>query len=226
MGDSPIDRVIPSEVKEIIRTTKHFIVEDLRTARRFLKKVDREIEIDDLTFEELNKRTRREDIESFLTPVINGENVGIMSEAGCPGIADPGADVVQIAHRKGYSVVPLVGPSSILMSLIASGMNGQNFAFLGYIPSKRPERIKKLKDIEGRSLRENQTQIFIEAPYRNLQMLEDMLKTLNDQTRICVACDITTNDEYIVTKTVQQWKKMKELPALHKRPTIFLIHRN
>ncbi|MCL3780929.1 SAM-dependent methyltransferase [Prolixibacteraceae bacterium JC049] len=221
MGDSSVSSVIPTDVMALISELKFFIVENIRTARRYLKKVDRSIDIDELTFFELNKHTSPNDIASYLEPAKKGNNVGIISEAGCPGVADPGADVVKIAHEKQIQVVPLVGPSSILMSLMASGMNGQNFAFVGYIPIKGGERIRAIKDLEARSRREQQTQIFIEAPYRNTQMLGDLLKSCAATTRICVACDISLENEFIKTKTVAQWQK--QLPNIQKRPTIFLL---
>lgn len=221
LGDSDINSVIPANIHQIVTNLRHFIVEDVRTARRYLKKIERSINIDELTFYTLNKRTRAAEVETFLAPIKKGESVGIISEAGCPGVADPGADIVKIAHQKKMKVVPLVGPSSILLSLMASGMNGQNFAFVGYIPIKKPDRIKYLRKLEQRSQSEFQTQIFIEAPYRNEKLLEDIISTCAPQTRVCVACDITLESEYIVTKTAEQWKK--GIPKIHKRPTIFLI---
>lgn len=221
MGESSVTSVIPNDVLTDIINLKYFIVENIRTARRYLKKVDRSINIDELTFFELNKHTSPNDIASFLKPVNEGNDIGIISEAGCPGVADPGADVVKIAHEKQIRVIPLVGPSSILMSLMASGMNGQNFAFVGYLPIKSGERSRVVKDLEARSRRELQTQIFIEAPYRNSQLLSDLLKTCGSSTRICIACDITQDNEMIKTKTVAQWQK--QLPNIQKRPTIFLL---
>lgn len=221
MGESSVTSVIPNDVLTKIINLEYFIVENIRTARRYLKKVDRSIDIDELTFFELNKHTSPNDIASFLKPVDEGNDIGIISEAGCPGVADPGADVVKIAHEKQIKVIPLVGPSSILMSLMASGMNGQNFAFVGYLPIKSGERSRVVKDLEARSRREQQTQIFIEAPYRNSQLLSDLLKTCGASTRICIACDITQDNEMIKTKTVAQWQK--QLPNIQKRPTIFLL---
>jgi len=204
-----------------VATIKHYIVEDERSARRFLRKIDPEIVIDNLSFKELNKRTRFDEMVLFLAPILEGNNMGIISEAGCPGVADPGADVVKIAHQKGIEVKPLVGPSSILLSLMASGLNGQSFAFVGYIPVKHPARGKSIRHLEHRSLFEDQTQIFIETPYRNNALLEDLVKTLDEKTRLCVACDLTLETEYIKTLTIRDWKK--ERPDLHKRPAIFLI---
>jgi len=221
LGESETTHVIPSDVSAIIRNIKYFIVENIRTARRYLRKLDPQLDIDQLQFFELNQHTDHQIVESYLNPVSEGYDVGIISEAGCPGIADPGADVVKYAHIRRIHVVPLVGPSSILLSLMASGMNGQNFAFIGYIPVKPAERIKAIKEIERKSGIENQTQIFIEAPYRNNPLLNDLIKTLNDQTSLCVACDLTLETEYIKSQTVAQWKR--EIPDLNKRPAIFLV---
>jgi len=221
LGESDTARVIPSEVSSIVKGISHFIVENIRTARRYLRKMDPTLNIDDLTFFELNQHTDSQVTEAYLNPILEGFDIGIISEAGCPGIADPGAEVVRQAHIKQIRVIPLVGPSSILLSLMASGMNGQNFAFIGYIPVKPAERVKAIREIEKRSGFEKQTQIFIEAPYRNTQLINDLINTLNDQTRLCIACDITLDTEYIKTQTVSQWKK--GVPDLNKRPAIFLI---
>jgi 16S rRNA (cytidine1402-2'-O)-methyltransferase len=221
LGGDSVESVIPQNVNTLVLDIKHYIVENIRSARRFLKKVDRTINIDELTFYELNKHTKRRDIENFLKPALKGQDVGIISEAGCPGVADPGADIVKIAHEKNIRVIPLTGPSSILLSLMASGMNGQNFAFIGYLPIKRPEKIKKILEIEQYSNTKKQTQIFIETPYRNAKLLEDILKVCGDNTRLCIACDITLESEYIKTKTVKNWKN--SFPNINKRPTIFLL---
>lgn len=221
LGDSPIDYNLPAENVNIINSIRHFIVEDIRTARRFLKRVNKDIDINKLTFYVLDKHTRNEDIPSFLKPALDGEDMGIISEAGCPGVADPGADIVAIAHPKGLRVTPLIGPSSILLSLMASGMNGQNFAFNGYLPAGKGESIKALKQLEERSIREKQTQIFIETPFRNVKLLQDMVFALRPSTRLCIAVDITLASEMIVTKTISQWQN--KLPDLSKRPAIFLI---
>ena len=221
LGESDTARVIPSDVSAIVKGISYFIVENIRTARRYLRKMDPTLNIDELQFFELNQHTDSQVTESYLNPILEGFDVGIISEAGCPGIADPGAEVVKHAHLKHIRVIPLVGPSSILLSLMASGMNGQNFAFIGYIPVKPAERVKAIREIEKRSGVEKQTQIFIEAPYRNTQLINDLISTLNDQTRLCIACDITLDSEYIKTLTVAQWKK--GIPNLNKRPAIFLI---
>ena len=223
LGETAHERVLPAYNLEVIRGIRHFIVENVRTARRFLKKADSSINIDDLTFYELNKHTSPEEVSGYLTPLAAGESVGIISEAGCPAIADPGADVVAIAQRQKMKVVPLVGPSSILMSVMGSGFNGQSFAFHGYLPIDAGERGKRIKQLEGRIYAENQTQLFIETPYRNNKMLEDLVKNCRPQTRLCIASNITCDDESIVTKTIAEWARdKKELPRV---PSIFLIYK-
>ncbi len=223
LGDSPLENVIPKHIVDIINSTKHYIVENIKTARRYLIKAGIKTKIDDLTFYELNKHSSPEEYDSYLSAIKENQNIGIISEAGTPGVADPGADIVAIAHRKNIPVVPLVGPSSILLSVMASGLNGQSFAFVGYLPIKKSDRMKRIKELERRSQAENQTQLFIEAPYRNQHMLEDILSTCSPETKICIATDITLESEFIKTKTVKEWKK--GIPNLHKRPTIFLIHK-
>lgn len=223
LGDTPVEKVLPSYNREIILQIRHFIVEDVRSARRFLKKVDRDINIDELTFYPLNKHTSPEAISGYLKPLQEGNSMGVISEAGCPAVADPGADVVAIAQRKNLKVVPLVGPSSIILSVMGSGFNGQSFAFHGYLPIEPGERQKRLKELEQRVYSEHQTQLFIETPYRNNKMLEDILKTCRPQTKLCVAANITCEGEYIKTKTVQEWKG--HLPDLSKIPCIFLIYK-
>ncbi len=222
LGNNDLDKIMPRENEQIISNTKVFIVENLRTARRFLKLVNRNINIDELIFLELNQHTDLTNISSFLKPIFEGKNVGILSEAGCPAIADPGADVVAIAQKQDIHVVPLIGASSILLSLMASGFNGQSFAFLGYLPVKQPERTKALKKLESRLYAEHQTQIFIETPYRNMKMLDDIIATCRPTTKLCIAVDITLDTELIKTKTVKEWKKQK--PNLNKRPCIFLLY--
>jgi 16S rRNA (cytidine1402-2'-O)-methyltransferase len=224
LGETNIEKVIPSEIKNIVGSIRYFIVENTRTARRYLKKLDPDIVIDDLDFKELNEHTDHKGMELFLEPVTRGFDIGIISEAGCPGVADPGAEVVKIAHQKNITVCPLVGPSSILLSLMASGMNGQNFAFIGYIPVKPAERVKAIKEIEKRSWTERQTQIFIEAPYRNTKLLEDLLTSCTDQTRLCIAVDLTLETEFVKTKTIAMWRK--SVPDINKRPAIFLLQKD
>lgn len=223
LGDTSVEKVLPSYNVEIIRGIRHFIVEDIRSARRFLKKVDHDIDIDSLTFYPLNKHTSPEDISGYLKPLLGGASMGVISEAGCPAVADPGADVVAIAQRKKMKVVPLVGPSSIILSVMASGFNGQSFAFHGYLPIEPGERSKKLKTLEQRIYTENQTQLFIETPYRNHKIIEDILHTCRPQTKLCIAANITCDDEYIQTRAIKDWKG--NLPDLSKIPCIFLLYK-
>lgn len=223
LGDTPVEQVLPPYNHEIIMGIRHFIVEDVRTARRFLKLVDRSIDIDQLTFYTLNKHTNPEEVASMLRPLEEGSPMGVISEAGCPAVADPGADVVAIAQRKGLQVIPLVGPSSIILAVMGSGFNGQSFAFNGYLPIEPDERIKVLKKLEQRAYTENQTQLFIETPYRNAKMMADILKACRPQTHLCIAAGLTTQDEYIKTRTVKEWNG--HLPQLEKIPCIFLIYK-
>jgi len=223
LGDSPVENVIPSYVVDIINSTNHYIVENVKTVRRYLIKAGIKTKIDDLTFYELNKHSSPDQYASYLNPIKENQNVGIISEAGTPGVADPGAEIVAIAHQKNIPVVPLVGPSSILLSVMASGLNGQSFAFVGYLPIQKQERIKRIKDLERRSQVENQTQLFIETPYRNNHLFEDLLSSCAAETKIGIAADITLETEYIKTRSVKEWKK--DIPNLHKRPSIFLIHK-
>ena len=223
LGETEINRVLPTYNREVILSIRHFIVEDLRSERRFLKKTDREIDIDKLTFYELNQHTPPKIIESYIKPLSLGESVGVISEAGCPAIADPGADVVRLAQMNGFKVIPLVGPSSILMSLMASGFNGQSFAFHGYLPIETSERAKMIRKLEARAYAEDQTQIFIETPYRNEKILEDLIKNCRQDTQLCVAANITCEDEWIVTKRIKAWVGKKT--EIGKRPCIFLIYK-
>ncbi|MDD3320599.1 MAG: SAM-dependent methyltransferase [Paludibacter sp.] len=223
LGETDFNRILPSLNTEIVTALRYFIVEDIRTARRFLKKVNQAINIDELTFFVLNQHTSPEELSDFLKPMFDGNDMGVLSEAGCPAIADPGADVVAIAQRNDFTVVPLVGPSSILLSLMASGFNGQSFAFVGYLPIQPGERSKALKRLESRVYSESQSQIFIETPYRNMKMLEEILQSLQPNTKLCIAVDITLETEFIKTKTIKEWKN--NLPDLNKRPCIFLIYK-
>jgi len=223
LGDTSIESVLPSYNREIILRIKHFIVEDIRSARRFLKKVDKDIDIDTLSFYPLNKHTSLEDISGYLKPLAEGYSMGVISEAGCPAVADPGADVVAIAQRKSLKVVPLVGPSSIILSVMASGFNGQSFAFHGYLPIEPGERVKMLKLLEQRIYSENQTQLFIETPYRNNKMAEEILRTCRPQTKMCIAANLTCEGEYVRTRTVKEWKG--KVPDLSKIPCIFLLYK-
>ena len=224
LGATPFHQVIPAYNLDVIRQIRHFIVEEERTARRFLKMVDKSIDIDQLTFYPMGKHADPKQFRDYLRPLCNGEAMGIISEAGCPAIADPGADVVAIAQSLNLRVIPLVGPSSILLGLMASGFNGQSFAFHGYLPINDGQRSAMLKKLETRCSAEDQTQIFIETPFRNQQLFEDLLRICHPQTRLCVAAGITCEDEFIHTHTIQEWKKTT-LPDLRKTPTIFLIYR-
>ena len=224
LGETEINQVLPSYNHDVIVNIKHFIVENIRSARRFLKKVEKSIDIDELTFYELNRHTDRKFIAQYLEPLSQGKPVGIISEAGCPAIADPGADVVAIAQSRNFRVIPLVGPSSILMAIMASGFNGQSFAFNGYLPPDGPGRVKALKKLENKVYNEDQTQAFIETPYRNAKMIETILASLRPNTKLCIAAGITCAEEFIHTKTIAQWKKEK-LPDLGKIPSIFLLYK-
>lgn len=224
IGDNPPLEVLPLSIKKIIERINIYIVENEKTARRFIKLISPKKSQSKLEIFILNKYTEAEELPAFLIPALNGLDIGLLSEAGCPAIADPGADIVQIAHEKDIKVVPLVGPSSILLALMSSGMNGQSFTFNGYLPIDKNERKKALKTLERLSFENNQTQLFIETPYRNNKMLEDICASLGSNTRLCVATDITLPTEYIKTKTIEEWKKVKV--DLHKRPTLFIIHKN
>lgn len=221
LGETPIERAIPDDVVHIIKNIKVFATENVKNTRRYLKKIDKAINIDELVFLDLNEHSNIKDIETYL-PYLTDQDMGIISEAGCPGIADPGAELVALAHKHDYQVIPLVGPSSILLALMASGANGQNFSFNGYLPIAKPERIKTLKTYEKQSATENRTQLFIETPYRNMQLFEDMITTLSPTTRLTIACDITTENEYIKTMLIKDWKHVK--PDINKRPTIFVLY--
>jgi 16S rRNA (cytidine1402-2'-O)-methyltransferase len=221
LSEGEWQNVLPARVFPVLTQTRHFIVENVRTARRFLKQVNREINIDELVFFELNKYTRPPDLPGFLKPLEQDENVAVISEAGCPGVADPGAEIVKLAHQKGYKVVPLVGPSSIVLALMASGLNGQNFAFNGYLPVKGNARSRAISNLETLAIKNRQTQIFIETPYRNNQLISDILKTCSPSTLFCIAANLTGENEFVATKTISQWKG--KVPDLHKQPAIFLI---
>lgn len=223
LGETPLDQVLPSHNSEVIRSIRHFIVEEIRTARRFLKQVDRDIDIDSLTFYPMGKHADAALFNQYLEPLRQGESVGVISEAGCPAVADPGADVVAIAQRQGFKVVPLVGPSSILLAVMGSGFNGQSFAFNGYLPIHPSDRAKRLKQLESRSAAEQQTQLFIETPYRNAKMIADILSMCQPRTRLCIASGLTTENEYLRTLTIKEWKQ-QPLPDLGKTPTIFAIY--
>ena len=223
MGAANPMQVLPIQVKEIMENLDIFIAENEKTARRHIKQLVPEKQQSTLKFFHLNKFTEASEIPSFLNDCKEGKNIGLLSEAGCPGVADPGAEIVKIAHNEGIQVIPLVGPSSILLAMMGSGMNGQRFTFNGYLPIDKKERKKEIKDLERFSIEKQEAQIFIETPYRNNKLLEDLLQLLNPTTRVCVACDLTLPTEYIVTKPVSEWSKTKT--DLHKRPAIFIFQK-
>ncbi len=225
LGETELSHVLPQKNIEIIKSLTHFIVEDIKSARRFLAQCDKTLKIETFTFYELNEHTDLKSIGNYLNPIIkNGISMGVISEAGCPAVADPGSAVVAMAHEKNIPVVPLVGPSSMILAVMASGMNGQSFAFNGYLPVKPNERASKIRQLESRAYNENQTQLFIEAPYRNVQMFNSILQCCRPQTKLSIASGLTTDKEFIKTKTVAEWKKC-EVPEIHKVPAIFLIYR-
>lgn len=215
--------VLPKANLDIMNSLDYFIVENVRSARRFLSRAGVARKIEELEFVELNEHTTSSaDVERMLKPVLEGRSAGVISEAGVPGVADPGADIVALAHNHDVRVVPLVGPSSILMSVMASGLNGQSFAFVGYLPIKDGERQRRLKELEHRVRTEHQAQVFIEAPYRNVKLFDTLIKSLSPQMRLAVAADITSPNEYIHTHTIAQWRKLG-VPDIAKRPTIFIL---
>lgn len=217
--------VTPDANRAVIASLDYFIVENTRSARRFLAKAGVGRPIDELEFVELNEHTvAGADIERMVAPILQGRNAGVISEAGVPAVADPGQAVVALCHKYGVRIVPLVGPSSIIMAVMASGMNGQSFAFNGYLPVKEPERSRAIKRFEARAAAENQSQAFIEAPYRNVKLVEQFLHICAPETRLCIACDITSSAEYIRTATIAEWRK-RGIPDIQKRPTIFIIGR-
>lgn len=225
LGETEYQKVLPEYNKKIICGIKNFIVENRRSAIRFLKLADSSIDIDSLEFLELNEHSDLAKISNYLDPLLKKKlPMGIISEAGCPAVADPGAAVVEMAQKKNLKVVPLSGPSSMIMAVMASGLNGQSFAFNGYLPVKPNERAAKIRQLENRAWNEKQTQLFIEAPYRNLKMLESILNSCRNETRVCVAAGLTTEQEFIRTLSVAEWKKLNE-PPINKVPAIFLIYR-
>lgn len=213
--------VIPEQVKQVVRNTEFFLVENVRTARRFISSLKLGLTIEALHFDVLDKNTSAMDLEKLMKPLYQGKNIGVISESGCPGIADPGSAAVKYAHEHQIKVVPLVGPSAIFLSLMASGFNGQSFSFHGYLPIDKAQLAKTIKRLEEESRKKNQTQIFIETPYRNNQLLENLIKHCHPETLLCVAKDISGKEEFIKTTTVKLWKSIK--PDLHKIPTVFLL---
>ena len=222
LGETPLSQVLPEYNTPIIKSIRHFIVEEVRTARRFLKSVDKSIDIDSLHFYPMGKHADLSLFRQYLEPLKQGEPMGVISEAGCPAVADPGSYVVALAHEMNIKVIPLVGPSSIILSLMASGFNGQQFAFHGYLPIDASARAAKIRRMEEVSRLDHQTQIFIETPFRNRQLMEDLLKTCKNSTRLCVAAGITCPNEYIRTATIKQWK-VEHWPDLRKVPAVFLL---
>ena len=224
LGDNPPLEVLPISIKKVVESINHYIAENEKSARRFIKRITPSKSQSSLSFKVLNKYTTHEDKATFLNACLEGNSVGLLSEAGCPAIADPGSDIVRMAHQLGVKVIPLVGPSSILLALMASGMNGQNFTFNGYLPIDRNERKRKLKQLEKLSKEQNQAQIFIETPYRNEKLLDDITQALYPETRLCVASDLTLPTEYIKSQAIKYWRNHKA--DLHKRPTIFILQKD
>ena len=223
LSDVPLQGVLPAANVALVGEIKHFVVENVRSARRFLKTCDRSIDIDAITFVELNRHTPPQEVDAMLAPLEQGMPLGVISEAGCPAVADPGADLVAAAQRKGLPVKPLVGPSSILLGLMASGFNGQSFAFLGYLPIEAARRARQLKEMTRRVMQEDQTQIFIETPYRNDALAQELCRVLPPHLKLCVATDITGPAEHIITRSIKQWAQHP--PAPGKVPTIFLLYK-
>lgn len=223
LGDTAANEVLPESVTRAVTLIDDYVVENSKVARKFIKAIVPKKVQASLNLFELNKHTDEKEINSFIQPLLDGKNMGLMSDAGCPGVADPGAVIVALAHQKGIKVVPLTGPSSILLSLMGSGMNGQSFTFNGYLPIDKSEKKAMLKNLEKWSFERNQSQLFIETPYRNNQLMEEMIQTLHPKTSLCVACDLTLPTEIMLTKPVSFWKKHKI--DLHKRPCIFIVHK-
>jgi len=221
LGDNPPLEVLPLSVKKIIEDHTHFIIENEKAARQFIKKITPYKNQDKIILYPLNKYTTQEEMETYLDPCKSGISMGLFSDAGCPGIADPGAVIVSKAHRLGITVKPLTGPSSLVLALMASGMNGQSFAFNGYLPIEHKQRNQSITKFEKKAFREEQAQLFIETPYRSEALFKNFLKTLDPNTRLCVACDLSLNTEFILTLSVKDWKKVK--PQLNKRPCVFII---
>ncbi len=220
LGGDDFSKVIPEKVLKLTRQLRFFIVEDTRSARRFLRLIDREFPINDSEFFELNEHTVEADIAHYLDPVFNGSDIGLLSEAGLPGIADPGARIVALAHQKKITITPLSGPSSIILALISSGLNGQNFSFNGYLPVKPAERSSKLRELEKKGA-EGYAQIFIETPYRNQKMFESIIETCHNDTKLCIAADISLASESIRTMKISEWKR--DLPTLKDRLVVFVL---
>ena len=222
LGDTAWQTYLPQETRDTACRLTHFVVENAKTARAELKRIGHPLPLRELSVEQLPERLAPDDFERLLAPLAGGHDIGLMSEAGCPGVADPGALLVRHAHAKTIAVKPLVGPSSLLLALMASGLEGQRFAFHGYLPQREPERGRKIAELEKESQRHNQTQVFIETPYRNTALLAALLSACRPATLLCVASDLTTTTESIATKTIADWRRQPP-PALEKRPTVFLL---
>lgn len=222
LGPSAPADSLPANVLSTVRPLRHFVVEQAKSARAFLKAVGTDLPLQELQLEELNEHTRDATLEHLLTPLRTGHDIGLLSEAGCPAVADPGANLVALAQQENIRVVPLIGPSSLLLALMASGLNGQRFAFQGYLPAKEIERTKALRELESESRKRQQTQLFIETPYRNRTMFDAILQTCQASTRLTVATDLTLPGESVLTRTIQQWKKQTP-PEIERRPTVFLL---
>jgi 16S rRNA (cytidine1402-2'-O)-methyltransferase len=220
LGGDDFLKVIPEKVISLTKLLRYFIVEDVRSARRFLRLIDKSFPIDETVFLELNKHTIESEISGYLEPAIKGSDMGVMSEAGLPGIADPGAKIVAMAHKNNLKVIPLTGPSSIILALISSGFNGQNFTFNGYLPVRHTEKVSKIRDLEKKT-REGYAQIFMETPYRNQQLFESLIETCNSDTMLCIAVDITLPSEYIKSRKISDWKK--NIPALGGKLVVFVL---
>jgi 16S rRNA (cytidine1402-2'-O)-methyltransferase len=223
IGETPVEKVIPGYNMTVIGSLKYFIVEEIRTARRFLKQVSPGIDLNTVVFFINNEHSKENDLSSCIEPLFNGSDMGLLSEAGMPCVADPGAEIVKLAHDHNIRVIPLIGASSLLLSLMASGFNGQNFVFHGYLPIDKINRIKKIREIEKSIFTNNQTQIFIEAPYRNIQLFEAITEACSDNTRLCIATDLTMESEVIKVQTIRNWKGKH--PDIHKKPTVFLMYK-
>lgn len=221
LGGEGINDILPLDVQSQCTQLRHFIVENVKTTRRYLRRLDREFPIDDSQFFELNKHTDSGLIRSYLKPALEGHDIGMISEAGCPGVADPGAEIAGMAHQLGIRVKPMVGPSSILLTLMASGFSGQQFTFHGYLPKDRKDRIRSIKDFEGEALRHGSTHLFMDTPFRNMNVLDDLLNELSDGTLLCIASNITLHDENVRTMSVADWRE--KAYDLNKKPTMFAI---
>lgn len=213
--------VLPDSVIQTVHTLVDFVVEEEKSARRFLKRIKSPIAQSEFTFQLLNEHSNKEELPLILNKLKAGTNIGMLSEAGCPAVADPGSELVKLAHENNIRIVPMVGPSSILLSLMGSGFNGQSFCFHGYLPREAKQRQQKIKELERLAIKSGQTQIFIETPYRNTQLIDDLLQTMNEESKLCIACELTGQNENIRTKLIKQWKK--NTPSFHKKPCIFLI---